>query len=121
MATYGGIDIFGRAYSIVPGDIQLDRQENGFPGLNGVESLTLGQRGLMIQVTGTLFDTGANDLGVIEQAFRSYKDGIARDLVDTLATTFPNVVLESFSPQGMHRQTPAGIRFRKYTAVFKQL
>lgn len=121
MATFGGSDIFGRAVTIVTEDLQLDRQENAFCGLNGVESLTIGERGLFSTATGLLVGSTSGDLAAAENTFRTYRDGIARTLVDTFGNSWSNVILEAFAPQGRVRQDAYHGYFRTYTARFRHL
>ena len=121
MPTYGGSSIFGRSVKFVTEDLNLERQENAFPGLNGVESLTVGERGLYTNVTGLLVGATASDLGTAESTFRSYRDGIARTLVDSYSASWSNVVLESFNPQGRIRQDPSYGYLRPYSARFRHL
>ena len=54
MATFGGASIFGRAVKVSTVRDPVERQENGYSGLNGVESLSLGSRGGTSTVTGLL-------------------------------------------------------------------
>ena len=88
MASFNGVSIFGRAASFVTGDLILQRQENEFAGVDGVETLTLGSRGLMTEVSGLLTGATSADLATAESTFRSYRDGNAYNLVDSYGTTW---------------------------------
>jgi hypothetical protein len=121
MPSFGGSAIFGRGVTIVTGDLIQQRQTNEFPGLNGIESLTMGSRGLMTQVKGTLFAANSALLSTAEAIFRSYRDGNAYQFVDNYGATWNNVVLDSYEPQGRVSQTPDGFYLRSYIARFQHL
>jgi hypothetical protein len=121
MATLGGANIFGTAVSMTTADNPRANQLNAFFGLSGLESLDGGMRGRVTHVTGLLYAASPASLAVAESNFRSYNDGIARPLVDTLGTTWSSVRLEFFQPQGRVRQSPAGVLFRAYKARFLHL
>jgi hypothetical protein len=121
MASFGGVNIFGTAVSIVTADNPREKQINAYFGLSGLESLDGGLRGRVTHITGLLYGNSALLLAAVEAQFRSFNDGIARTLVDTLGTSWPNVRLESFQPQGRVRQSPSGVLFRAYQARFLHL
>lgn len=121
MATFNGAAIFGRAATLNTGDLILQRQENEFAGVDGVETLTLGSRGLMTEASGVLFGATSADLATAEATFRSYRDGNAYSLVDSYGNTWANVVLETFRPEGRIRQDAYYGYFRPYRAVFRHL
>jgi hypothetical protein len=121
MPSFGGVNIFGYAVKMKTGDLAQERQENSFPGLNGVESLTMGSRGLYTVVTGVLFGFGGAGLGTVQSIFRSYRNGNAYVLFTTLFQTWNNVVLESFEPEGDPFQDGAGNWHERYQAKFRHL
>jgi hypothetical protein len=121
MPSFGGTFIFGTAVSMVTSDNPRETQLNAFFGLSGLESLDGGLRGRVTQATGLLYGTSAALLANAEGLFRSFNDGIARTLVDTLGVAWPNVRLDSFQPQGRVRQSPGGVLFRSYQARFLHL
>lgn len=121
MPSFGGLPIFGFGVVIVTGDIELRRQENTFPGINGLESLTLGSSGLYTDVDGNLSGSDASALASAEATFRSYRDGNPYTLVDSYGAAWGNVLLEAFSPQGRICQTSAGAFHRPYKARFRHL
>jgi hypothetical protein len=121
MASYGGVFIFGTAVSMNTADNPRENQLNAFFGLSGLESLDGGMRGRVTHVTGLLYGASAGFLAANEAQFRSYNDGIARTLVDTLGGIWPNVRLVSFQPQRRVRQSPYGVFFRSYQARFLHL
>jgi hypothetical protein len=121
MASFGGTNIFGTAVSMATADNPRERQLNAYFGLSGLESLDGGLRGRYTQATGLLYGDSASALATAEGLFRSFNDGIARPLVDTLGVTWPSVCLVSFQPQGRIRQSPAGTLFRSYKARFLHL
>src|SRR5438067_2091534 len=109
MASFGGVSLFGTSVSMSTADNPRERQLNAFFGLGGLERLDGGSRGRVTQVTGLLYGNSPYALAAAESLFRSFNDGVARPLVDTLGSTWANVCLESFQPQGRIRQSPAGI------------
>lgn len=121
MATYNGVNIFGKAVRMVVRDTPSERQETAYPGLSGVESIGLGSRGRFVEVAGVL--TGANLAARVaaENLFRSYKDGTARSLVDTDGTLWEWATLESFDPAGKPYIDPLHGYCRGYTARFRLL
>ena len=121
MALFGGVNIFGTAVSMATADNPREKQINAYFGLSGLESLDGGLRGRVTNVTGLLYGESPLLLAGVEAHFRSFNDGQARILVDTLGTPWPNVRLESFQPQGRVRQSPSGVLFRTYQARFLHL
>ncbi|MCA1684591.1 MAG: hypothetical protein LC745_01115 [Planctomycetia bacterium] len=102
-------------------DNPRERQLNAFFGLSGLESLDGGLRGRSTHVTGLLYGESPAALASAESLFRSFNDGVARALVDTLGATWSSVCLVSFQPQGRIRRSPAGVLFRTYKARFLHL
>ena len=121
MAFYGGVNLFGTAVTMSTADHPRERQINSFFGLSGLETLDGGSRGRVTEVAGLLFGPSPGALGAAESTFRSYADGQTRALVDSLGTSWSNVRLESFQPQGRVRQSPQGVYFRSYRARFLHL
>lgn len=121
MASYGGSNIFGSAVSMTTTDNPREKQLNAFFGLSGLESLDGGLRGRVTHATGLLYGNSPGWLASSEGLFRSFNDGVARALVDTLGVTWLNVRLDSFQPLGRVRQSPAGMLFRAYKARFLHL
>jgi hypothetical protein len=115
------VNIFGTAVSMTTADNPRENQLNAFFGLSGLESLDGGMRGRVTYVTGLLYGASPPALAAAEAGFRSFNDGVARPLVDTLGTTWPSVRLQFFQPQGRVRQSPAGVLFRSYKARFLHL
>jgi hypothetical protein len=121
VATYGGIAIFGTGVEMRTVDLPRSVQDNTFFGIDGVEELDGGFRGRMTVVKGLLYAQTSFGLASVEGTFRSYLDGVVRDLTDTTGTTWPNVRLQSFQPNGRVRQAPDGTFFRSYLARFFHL
>jgi hypothetical protein len=121
MPSFNGQQIFGFAVKMDTSDNPRANQLNAFAGLSGVESLDLGFRGRYTTVNGLLFGTNVSNLAVAVALFRSYNDGLAYVLVDTLGVSWANVKLDTFQPsdRGM---TMFGIGcFKKYSARFIHL
>ena len=121
MASYGGVNLFGTSVSFSTLDRPRQIQANSYFGVDGVESLDGGSRGRSTVVSGVLFAPSPAGLASTESAFRNYSDGMSRDLIDGFGSLWPNVLLESFQPQGRARRTPDGIYFRPYRARFFHL
>ncbi len=121
MPSYGGTNIFGTAVSMATTDNPRERQINAFFGLSGLESLDGGLRGRNTLATGLLYGGSSVELATVESLFRSFNDGVARPLIDTLGVAWLGVCLVSFQPQGRIRQSPGGVLFRAYKARFLHL
>jgi hypothetical protein len=121
MASYGGVNIFGTAVTMSTADHPREKQVNSFFGLSGLETLDGGLRGRITEVKGLLFGPMPTALAAAESTFRSYNDGVTRNLVDTLGITWANVRLDSFQPIGRVRQSPFGFFFRAYRGRFLHL
>ncbi len=121
MASFGGTNIFGTSVTMATSDNPRARQLNGYFGLSGLELLDGGLRGRSTQVSGLLYGSSQLALATAESFFRSFNDGVARTLVDTLGVSWPDVCLASFQPQGRIRQSPSGVLFRTYKARFLHL
>jgi hypothetical protein len=126
--TYGGAAIFGIAVHIVPSDDPLARQEDAFPGVPGILSLTLSSRGRTFQIDGVLYADSIPDLYPLTNPFKcnlpgSYADGIARTLIDTVGQEWDNVLCTGIftpSPQGPLWLAGGGFAL-PYRAVFRGL
>jgi hypothetical protein len=121
MPSYGGVNIFGVSVTMSTADHPREKQVNSFFGLSGLETLDGGSRGRITEVSGILYGPTAGALAGSESTVRSYSDGLTRNLVDSLGTTWLNVRLESFQPTGRVRQSPQGVYFRTYRARFFHL
>lgn len=122
MPSFGATAIFGANVRMSTALNPVERQENPFPGLNGVQSLPMGQRGAVTVAHGLLVGSNPANLAFAEALFFSFYDGLAYVLVDTLGRTWNNVVLEGFEPDPTRiRQAPSGAYFREYSARFRHL
>lgn len=121
MASYGGVMIFGHAVSMYTAEVPRENQLNGFFGIDGFESIDGGYRGRVTRVHGVLSGATAANLGAAEALFRTYNDGIARSLVDTLGVVWPSARLVGFQPAGRVRRSAYGVQFRPYQAQFFHL
>lgn len=123
MPSFAGSDIFGVDVSMSTADQPLARQQNAYPGVNGVESLTMGSRGRVTAARGRLRADSLGGLAALMNGFRSLRDGNAYPLVDTMGVTWPFVVLERFAPDA---NTPIyidqyGFYTKPYMAEFVHL
>lgn len=116
--TFGGTALFGNVTDMPTADNPRDRQINSYNGQNGLEILDGGGRGRVTRVTGQLFGNGPAGLTAAVALFRSFLDGNAYVLVDTVGNTWPVVRLERFHPTGRIRQDADGLCWQDYTAEF---
>lgn len=121
MSSYGGAEIFGLAVQWSTTNNPRELQLNSFFGVDGLESLDGGSRGRTTLVAGVLRAPDSASLASIENNFRSLQDGAARTLVDGSGTTWEEVILENFQPQGRVRRAADGVAFRPYRARFLHL
>ena len=98
-------------------------QKNAFPGVSGIESLDLGLRGRVTTVSGRLGAASIPLLAAAEALFRSYNDGRAYVLYDNCGTTWANVKLDRFAPQGRVQVGlfNGALYSRRYEATFFHL
>jgi hypothetical protein len=120
-ANFGGVAIFGTAYTFVTAPAPREQQVNGFFGLNGVERLDGGSRGLQTHVKGLLYGAGVLGYATAENTFMNMQDGVTRPLTDSLGRTWSSCVLDRFTPHGKIRQAPNGYLCREYEAIFFHL
>lgn len=100
MATYGGSAIFGAAVRILPSMAGIRVKRSGFFGLEGIFQIYGGGAGGTITVDGILYSATPDGVDTLLTTFQSYADGVARTLVDTTGTSWPNVVLDTVIPTG---------------------
>ena len=89
MPSYGGINIFGTAVTMRTADNPREKQVNSFFGLSGLETLDGGLRGRSTVATGLLYGNSPALLAAAEASFRSFNDGTARVLIDSLGSIWP--------------------------------
>lgn len=117
--SFAGQYIFGGDVTMVTIDPHRETQVNAFLGVNGVEILDHGARQRYTQVTGRFEADDEVALGMVENAFRSFRDAYAYTLVTTEGLTWLDVKLESFQPQPPIRiDGYTGRVWRRYEARF---
>jgi hypothetical protein len=116
-ASFNGLPIFGRVFSMVTSENARDEQRIAVPGANGTGSLDMGERGRQTAVKGMLYGT-QSDLIVSDLAFRSAKDGRYYVLVDTFSRTWVNVKLHRYVPMGRILADPFYGYIQHYDAEF---
>lgn len=125
MPSFNGDDIFGFAVKMTTDDNPRGAQTNAFPGVSGLEELDQGLRGRFTVVTGIHSAPDPFSLAAAQNLFRSYNDGLAYVLVDTLGNTWSPVKYDSFSPSPKIRvmNAPGGgvVYFQSYQARLKHL
>ncbi len=124
MATYGGVNIFGRSVRIAHTIDPSAGQINEFFGINGQQHLWGGFRGRVFFVEGVLFGANQAALTAAEALWIGGSgvvgDGIARTLVDTVAVSWPYVLAISFEQKGRRIFDGRGL-YLPYKAAFKGL
>lgn len=96
MALLDGNDIFGQAVHCPPPAINPRRdQKANYPGLNGTESLDMGDQGATSTVTGRIFGANPTLYQLAVTTLLSYYDGNTHDLTDNDGFTWSNVKMES--------------------------
>lgn len=121
MASFGGANVFGIGVRMLTAVNPRDRQVNAYPGVNGLEVLDGGSRGLVTLVSGTLIGSDETGLAAAEMFFLSFFDGSAYPLVDSMGRAWPSVRLERFRPADRVRRSTDGTCLRDYTAEFLHL
>jgi len=107
MGLYGGESIFGVCTSFVPSFEPTAEQLNAFFGVNGVQAIHGGERGVTVLISGVFFGLTEGDVVNQEGLMLSYRDGIARTLVDNFGRVYPNVLLTSTYQPWEHGVKPA--------------
>lgn len=125
MATLNGVDLFHQC-SVVSSPNPPDVQTNAYPGVNGLEQITLGSRGGTTVIEGYLVASSTANLLAAENAIRGYVTGQGiYTFVDNYGQSWPNVRLTSVSFEGrVHPCAAAGIGAgfcRAYSATLLHL
>jgi hypothetical protein len=121
MASFNGVNLFGLVISMSTGDNRRDSQVNSYNGLNGLEVLDGGSRGLTTVVHGVIYGSGLAGLAAARELLRGYRDGNAYMLADSTGSAWPNVRLERFTPAEAIKQAPDGTCFQPNSAEFLHL
>lgn len=117
-ASFNGADL-GFIFDMTVGAMPPSLQQNVYPGANGIEVLFMGSRGGRTTVQGATVADNAADLAVAEQAIRTLQvSGQPYTLVDTTGTSWTNVIMLTFQPEGRILPTAGGGVARKYSAEF---
>lgn len=117
MASFNGVDL-GICYIQTEAN-PSERQVNAYPGVNGLEILTMGSRGWKSHAQGTLFATSAAGLILLESAFRNLEaNETVSLLVDTLGVVWANVRIDHYRPTGDAFPVGIGGVGRSYEMTF---
>jgi hypothetical protein len=120
--TFNGEYIFGVDVLMQTSEPSRERQINAFLGINGVECLDFGSRLRNTSVSGRLIGYSPAEVGVYETRFRNYRNAYAYNLLTTEGILWPNVILDTFAPQGrMAGDAGNGQFWRSYRATFLHL
>jgi hypothetical protein len=105
--TFDGQSIFGVGVSAPPPSINPRREQRAnYPGLDGTESLDLGDEGAFTVVTGRLVGASIDDLQAAFGLLYGYYDGKSYTYVDSVGMSWPNAKVVSIEPEGMGQVDP---------------
>lgn len=123
MALLDGLNVFGIGVICPPPSINPRRdQKANYPGLNGTESLDMGDQGAFTTVTGRLYGTDPGSYQAAVSALMAFFDGNVHVLTDNDGFSWPNVKFESIEWGNERGQRDADLGFtRRYTARFFHL
>lgn len=104
-----GSDVFGLGTK-VKGPTAMERraQNTAYPGLNGIESLDLGDAGMMTEVYGRLFGNNPAALAAAFASLNSFRDGNGHQFTDSDGTVWPDVKLLTVDRTGDKVRSPDG-------------
>jgi hypothetical protein len=119
-ATLDGQALFDeQALELCVSSFSRDSVERAVPGLDGMLSIDLGQRGRKIKQTGTLRAKSRSQLEERVNAISAYMDGDTHTLIAAAGRQFSNLRMDSFN-LGKERIDGAGISV-DYEIVYTQL
>ena len=128
MGLLNGVNVFGIATTFQPSIDATAQQINAFFGVNGVQAVHGGQRGMSILVSGVFFGPTPESVIAQEGILLSYRDGISRRLDDNLGRVYPSVVFDGPYQTWEHGVKPAFLPYggvggwaMAYKAVFREL
>ena len=99
-ASFNAIDM-GPAVQVVTMPAPNELQVNAYPGVNGLEVINHGSRGGTSHAEGWCYGADLTSLAAAEQTWRGMVTaGTVATLVDTLGTSWANVRITLFQPQG---------------------
>jgi phage tail tube protein FII len=117
MPFFDGGAIFGGAVEVDGPHLRARRQQrNAYPGLNGIESIDMGDEGMESSVSGRLAGATPLDLTAALNVIRSYVDGNAYVFVDHTGYTWTNVLMIEVTTAGRGQLDPELGYTQRYTA-----
>ncbi len=109
MSTFDGNDIFGSGnHRIVVGGVAVQKKRTAFAGVDGVDSLVLGERGRPVRITGQLRGASIGALNTVISTIENDLSGGAATLVDNFSVSYTNVDLDSLRLIGPIQKTSDG-------------
>lgn len=118
MASFNGTDL-GAVVEVVTAAAPHELQITAYPGVNGLAVNALGSRGGTSEANGLCYGENPSDLLSIEGVFRGYvRDATLGTLVDTLDSSWDNVVMVDFTPIGQITFAPGFGWCREFKATF---
>lgn len=122
IAFLDGNAIFGTSIEFEGPEVPTRRSmENMYPALNGVESLDMGDAGMVSTIRGRLWGNSPGALAAAVSQIGAFYDGKAHVLTDTDGTSWPNVKLIGFSRLPKKSIDPANGYTQRYEARFFHL
>jgi hypothetical protein len=115
----GSILFDGHGLEIELSSIGRESKEKSVPGLDGVISVDLGNRGRKVKQRGILRARSLSELQVKIDAIEAYIDGEAHTLVTEKHGELSNLRMDSFTAKG--RRTSGGGVSVGYEIVYRQL
>ena len=119
-ATLDGQDLFeGHTIEVEAGSLSRDSVEKAVPGLDGVLSVDLGERGRMIKQRGVLRTTSRSQMDKKIGAISAHIDGKTHVLVNGNGQRFENLRMDVFEVTA--EKTSGGGIVADYQIVYTQL
>lgn len=121
MASFNGVSIFGVAVTMTDIEEAAGYQEQGYPGLNGVEAIALGGRARRTQVTGILTAANNSALATLIAVYRAFEEAaLPYTLVNTRGETSLYCVMQGFKTVDRIEPYTGGVA-QKYQVSFRHL
>ncbi len=120
-ASYDGIDIFGRSYTVNVNVNPRGDVKTATPGVNGLGSIDMGQRGGSAIAEGLYVASSTAALAAVKAAVRAKSDGRCHPLVTTNDGTFFYAKLDTIQFEKRVRYDAKWKYFTRYVMMFTLL
>lgn len=116
--TFDGNPIFGSSWIVSPIPIPNDRVMFAVPGVNGVFSKNLGSRGGRTVLRALWVGVDPSEVAAAEQILLNYmRSGLVSVFTDVNGAAWPQVCIESYSPDGDEVQPTSGGWGKSFTVT----